>query len=65
VPKGIRLRLVAALLLAVAGALGVVYLIVVPSLESRLINAKLDLLEEDAADVEPVYVEAGDILPVV
>ena len=54
-PKGIRLRLVAALLLAVAGALGVVYLIVVPSLESRLINAKLDLLEEDAATIAEAY----------
>ena len=32
----------------VAGSLGVVYLIVVPSLEAELIDAKLDQLEEDA-----------------
>ena len=34
--------------LVVAGALAVVYLIVVPSLETELVNAKLDQLEEDA-----------------
>jgi signal transduction histidine kinase len=53
--RGIRLRLVLALLLVVAGALGVVYLIVVPSLESRLINAKLELLREDADTVARGY----------
>ena len=37
-------------LLVVAGALGVVYMIVVPSLEAELVNAKLDQLEEDAQD---------------
>ena len=46
--RGIRLRLALALLLVVAGALGVVYLIVVPSLEDRLVDAKLSQLEEDA-----------------
>ena len=51
--RGIRLRLALALLLVVAGALGVVYLIVVPSLESELVNAKLDQLEEDANTVAP------------
>ena len=40
--RGIRLRLALALLLVVAGALAVVYLIVVPSLEDRLVNAKLE-----------------------
>ena len=46
--RGIRLRLALALVLVVAGALGVVYLIVVPSLEAELVNAKLDQLREDA-----------------
>ena len=49
--RGIRLRLALALLLVVAGALGVVYLIVVPSLEDRLVDAKLSQLEEDANTV--------------
>ena len=49
--RGIRLRLALALLLVVAGALGVVYLIVVPSLEAELVSAKLDQLEEDANTV--------------
>ncbi|MFL5924676.1 MAG: sensor histidine kinase [Gaiellaceae bacterium] len=49
--RGIRLRLALALLLVVAGALGVVYLIVVPSLEDRLVNAKLEQLQEDAVTV--------------
>ena len=49
--RGIRLRLALALLLVVSGALGVVYLIVVPSLEAQLVNAKLDQLEEDAKTV--------------
>ena len=51
--RGIRLRLALALLLVVAGALGVVYLIVVPSLEAELVDAKLDQLEEDAKTVAP------------
>jgi DNA-binding response OmpR family regulator len=46
--KGIRLRLSLALVLVVAGVLAVVYLTVVPSLETELVNAKLDQLEEDA-----------------
>ncbi|MGH3072927.1 MAG: sensor histidine kinase [Gaiellaceae bacterium] len=45
------MRLALALAVVVAGALGVVYLIVVPSLESELVNAKLDQLEEDARTV--------------
>ena len=53
--KGIRLRLSLALVLVVAGVLTVVYLIVVPSLESELVNAKLDQLEEDARTVARNY----------
>ena len=49
--RGVRLRLALALLLVVAGALGVVYLIVVPSLEDELVRAKLDQLAEDATTV--------------
>jgi len=52
---GIRLRLALALLVVVAGSLGVVYLIVVPSLEAELIDAKLDQLEEDALTVDRAY----------
>ena len=48
--RGIRLRLALALLVVVAGSLGVVYLIVVPSLENELINAKLNQLEADATE---------------
>ena len=55
---GIRLRLALALVLVVAGALGVVYLIVVPSLEAELVNAKLDQLEEDAQTVARNYRDA-------
>jgi signal transduction histidine kinase len=53
--KGIRLRLALALLLVVAGALGVVYLIVVPSLEDKLVDARLDQLEIDANNVARGY----------
>ncbi len=53
--RGIRLRLALALLVVVAGSLGVVYLIVVPSLETELVNAKLDQLEEDAQTVARNY----------
>ena len=53
--SGIRLRLALALLIVVAGALGVVYLIVVPSLESELISNKLSQLEEDAQTVGRNY----------
>ncbi len=44
--KGIRVRLALALLLVVAGALAVVYLIVVPPLKADLVDAKLDQLED-------------------
>ena len=46
--SGIRLRLALALLLVVAATLALVYLIVVPSLESQLVNERLDRLERDA-----------------
>ena len=49
--RGIRLRLALALVLVVAGVLGVVYLVVVPSLQAELVNAKLDQLEQDARTV--------------
>jgi signal transduction histidine kinase len=52
---GIRIRLALALLVVVAGALTVVYLIVVPSLETELVNAKLDQLEEDSETVVATY----------
>jgi signal transduction histidine kinase len=69
--RGIRARLALALLLVVAGALGVVYLVVVPSLESELVNARLEQLEEDVKTLaggyendinvlsEQAYAEAG------
>ena len=53
--KGTRLRLSVALVLVVTGVLGVVYLIVVPSLEAELVNAKLDQLEEDSRTVALNY----------
>ena len=53
--RGIRARLALALVLVVASALVIVYLIVVPSLESELVNAKLDQLGEDAQLVVQTY----------
>jgi len=46
--RSVGARLSLALLLVVAGALGFVYLVVVPSLESRLIDDKLDELKRAA-----------------
>ncbi|MFN2467725.1 MAG: sensor histidine kinase [Gaiellaceae bacterium] len=46
--RGIGTRLSAALLLLVVGALGIVYLVVVPSLERRLVGAKLSQLARAA-----------------
>ncbi|MGZ8794164.1 MAG: sensor histidine kinase [Gaiellaceae bacterium] len=69
--KGIRLRLALALSFVVASALAVVYLIVIPSLESELVNARLEQIEEDAKTLargyendvgrvsEQAYAEAG------
>ncbi len=47
-PGGIRIKLALALLGIVAGALLAAYAIVVPSLERRLVDAKLDQMENDA-----------------
>ena len=44
-PGGIRVRIVLVLVGIVAGALGTAYMIVVPSLENRLVDARLDELE--------------------
>ncbi|MBA2461916.1 MAG: HAMP domain-containing protein [Actinobacteria bacterium] len=46
--RGIRLRLALALLVVAAGAMAVAYAVVVPTLEERLVQAKLDQLEKDA-----------------
>jgi signal transduction histidine kinase len=46
IPGGIRVRLTLALTAIVAGALGTAYLIVVPSLERDLVDARLDQLEK-------------------
>ena len=45
-PGGIRIRIVVVLVGIVAGALGTAYMIVVPSLERRLVDARLEQLEE-------------------
>jgi signal transduction histidine kinase len=51
IPGGIRVRLALGLVAIVAGALGTAYLIVVPSLEQRLVDARLDSLEGRAVDL--------------
>ena len=48
IPGGIRVRLALGLVAIVAGALGTAYLIVVPSLERQLVDARLAELEEQA-----------------
>jgi signal transduction histidine kinase len=48
IPGGIRVRLALGLAAIVAGALGTAYLIVVPSLERQLVDARLDELEKQA-----------------
>jgi signal transduction histidine kinase len=53
--RGIRARLALALAVVVAAALTLVYLIVVPSLRSELVQAKLDQLDEDAQIVVRTY----------
>ena len=45
-PGGIRIRIALVLAGIVAGALGTAYLIVIPSLERRLVDARLDQLEK-------------------
>ena len=46
--SGVGARLGLALLVVLAGALGFVYLIVVPSLQNRLVNSRLSQLERAA-----------------
>jgi signal transduction histidine kinase len=48
IPGGIRVRIALALAAIVALALGAAYMIVVPSLEQRLVNQRLDQLEKIA-----------------
>ena len=50
-PGGIRTKLALALVAIVGGSLLAAYLIVVPQLENRLVNAKLDQLEQVAGPV--------------
>ncbi len=54
-PGGIRTTLAVALLLIVGGALGGAYLMVVPSLERRLVQDRLDELQQDGLEVAAVY----------
>ena len=49
IPGGIRVRIALALVGIVTAALGAAYLIVIPSLEQRLVDARLDQLEQAAA----------------
>ncbi|MDQ3893343.1 MAG: HAMP domain-containing histidine kinase [Actinomycetota bacterium] len=53
-------RLTLALLLVVAGALGIVYLVVVPQLEGRLLDAKRSQFEKDATAISSA---AADTVP--
>jgi signal transduction histidine kinase len=57
----LSLKIGLALFLVVVGALGIVYLAVVPQLESRLVNAKIRELERSAPSVA-VQVERADPL---
>jgi signal transduction histidine kinase len=54
-PGGIRTSLTVALLLIVGGALGAAYLMVVPSLERRLVEDRLDELQRDGIEVAAAY----------
>ena len=55
IPGGIRVKLALALLAIVGGALLTAYAIVVPSLERRLVAAKLDQQERDANALAVLY----------
>ena len=57
-PGGIRTTLALALLLIVGGALGGAYLMVVPSLERRLVDDRLDELQRDAESTAYSYARA-------
>ena len=48
IPGGIRTRIVLVVVGIVAGALGTAYMIVVPSLERRLVDARLEQLQKQA-----------------
>jgi two-component system OmpR family sensor kinase len=48
IPGGIRIRIAIALVAIVAGALAAAYVVVVPSLEQRLVEARLDELQDRA-----------------
>ncbi len=54
-PGGIRTTLAVALLVIVGGALGGAYLMVVPSLERQLVDARIDQLEEDGLNAADGY----------
>ena len=54
-PGGIRTSLTIALLLIVGGALGGAYLMVVPSLERRLVDDRLDDLQRNGIEVAAAY----------
>ena len=56
-PGGIRTSLVVVLLLIVGGALGGAYLMVVPSLERRLVEDRLDELQRDATSSAYSYAQ--------
>jgi signal transduction histidine kinase len=49
IPGGIRVRIALALVGIVAAALGAAYVVVIPSLEQRLVDARLDQLERLSA----------------
>ena len=55
IPGGIRVKLSLALLGIVGGAFLVAYVVVVPSLERRLVAAKLDQMQSNAEDLAVTY----------
>ena len=55
IPGGIRVKLALALLGIVGGALLAAYVIVIPSLERRLVEAKLDQMQSDAETLAVNY----------
>jgi signal transduction histidine kinase len=57
--RSVGTRLSLALLLVVAIALGIVYLAVVPSLENRLVNARVSQLQGDAERLAPQAASAA------
>ena len=54
-PRSVGGRLSLALLLVVAGALGIVYLVVVPSLKSRLVDARIGEVRAAATAVRRAF----------